>query len=388
VDNPFLSPSVISFCPGFLGLERGLARVTGTLRVAVYVEIEAFIIANLISGMQAGLVDAAPVWSDIKTFPAQHFYRKIHGIIGGYPCQPFSIAGKQRGAEDPRHLWPFILSHIAAIGPVWCFFENVRGHLTLGYDEVYRGLSDAGYAVECGLFTAEEVGAPHRRERLFILALSRGFVRSARAERARWEAWADAGWRSAKSEMADIESLGYIYRELKVQPNQRGINAFSDAAAGDSDELAHGDGLDEQVAGRRRSTRGGGVNLQTAINLWRTPVASPNENRSTKITPSQAARKHGEYLSVQVQKSWGTPASSEYKGSGGPGSKSHTHRLERGYLDAQVETYGQPAPDQNNTAGNTHEQLNPAWVAQLMGTTLEKTFFVPWAIALLNKPLP
>ena len=86
VDNPFKSPAILSFCPGLLGIERGLANVIGALRVVAYVEIEAFIIANLVAGMESGLVDPAPIWTDAKTFDAKPFRGRIHGIIGGYPC--------------------------------------------------------------------------------------------------------------------------------------------------------------------------------------------------------------------------------------------------------------------------------------------------------------
>ena len=139
-------------------------------------EIEAFICENLVAGMESGLLDPTPIWTDVKTFDPKPFRGKIHGYIGGYPCQPFSVAGKRKATEDPRHLWPYIQRHIEAIEPIWCFFENVRGHLTLGFDEVYRSLSDMGYAVECGIFTAEEVGAPHQRERLFILAIRKDYL--------------------------------------------------------------------------------------------------------------------------------------------------------------------------------------------------------------------
>ena len=169
MDNP---QTIISLCTGIRGLERGLERAIGKINVAAYVEIETFICENLLSGMESGLVAPAPIWTDVKTFPSEQFHGKIHGIIGGYPCQPFSVAGKQKGKEDPRHLFPHILEIIKSVRPVWCFFENVSGHLSLGYDEVYRSLSDLGYSVEAGIFTAEEVGAPHRRERLFILAIA------------------------------------------------------------------------------------------------------------------------------------------------------------------------------------------------------------------------
>ncbi|MDB5288560.1 MAG: putative site-specific methylase [Mucilaginibacter sp.] len=134
-------------------------------------EIEAFIIANLVGQMEAGLLDSAPIWTNVKTFDARPFRNKIHGIIGGYPCQPFSLAGERHGIEDERHLFPYILEQIKIIGPDWVFFENVGGHLSMGYGEVRRSISNLGYRVEEGIFTAEEVGAPHRRERLFIFGI-------------------------------------------------------------------------------------------------------------------------------------------------------------------------------------------------------------------------
>jgi DNA (cytosine-5)-methyltransferase 1 len=154
------------------GLERGIERAIGRVTVATYVEIEAFIIYNLVRQMEQGVVDAAPVWTDLKTFPAQQFYGKIDGIIGGYPCQPFSVAGLQKGTDDPRHLWPHIKIHIETIRPAWCFFENVANHLNIGYRQVRSDLESLGYAVKEGIYTAEEAGAPHERKRLFILALA------------------------------------------------------------------------------------------------------------------------------------------------------------------------------------------------------------------------
>jgi DNA (cytosine-5)-methyltransferase 1 len=171
VDSP---QNIISFCTGYGGIELGLHRISDSFRTVCYVEIELFPTANLVAKIEQGEMDAAPIWTDIKTFPAQAFSGKVHGIIGGYPCQPFSHAGQRKGTDDPRHLWPYIEQHIRTIRPVWCFFENVGGHLSLGFKEVFRSLRDMGYKVEAGLFTAAEVGLPHKRERLFILAYSKG----------------------------------------------------------------------------------------------------------------------------------------------------------------------------------------------------------------------
>lgn len=92
-------------------------------------------------------------------------------------CQPFSVAGRRRGEDDPRHLWPQVARIVSEVEPPFVFFENVPGHIALGLREVLADLSRLGYRVEdrkglpsVGIFSAEEVGAPHQRKRLFILA--------------------------------------------------------------------------------------------------------------------------------------------------------------------------------------------------------------------------
>jgi DNA (cytosine-5)-methyltransferase 1 len=162
--------NIISFCTGYGGIELGLRRAGVDVRVVCNVEIEAFVQANLVAKIEEGRMDDAPIYSDLKTFPARIFRGKIHGLIGGYPCQPFSSAGKRKGEDDPRHLWPYIRKHVRAIRPVWCFFENVRGHTTMGLWRVLSDLEEDGYRTEWGLFSAEETGAPHQRIRCFILA--------------------------------------------------------------------------------------------------------------------------------------------------------------------------------------------------------------------------
>ena len=162
--------NVISFCTGYGGLELGIRRAGVDIRTVCNVEIEAFVQANLVAKIEEGRMDDAPIWTDLKTFPASIFRGKVRGITCGYPCQPFSSAGKRKGEEDPRHLWPYIRRHIQAIGPSWVFAENVRGHTSMGLWRVLSDLEEDGYRTEWGLFSAEETGAPHQRIRCFILA--------------------------------------------------------------------------------------------------------------------------------------------------------------------------------------------------------------------------
>ena len=167
-------PTVLSLCTGYGGIERGLDLAGVEHQVIAHVEIEAFAIANLVAKMEAGKLDAAPVWSNLKTLPVEPFRDRVDILTGGYPCQPFSAAGKRLGEEDPRHLWPYIRDIIRAVRPVRCFFENVEGHISLGLREVISDLESLGYKVAWGIFSAREVGAPHQRKRVYIMADSEG----------------------------------------------------------------------------------------------------------------------------------------------------------------------------------------------------------------------
>ena len=91
-------------------------------------------------------------------------------LSAGYPCQPFSVAGNQKGAEDDRHIWPYIREIVAHKRPAWCVFENVYGHIGLGLDQVLFDLESEGYASRTFIVPACGVDAPHRRDRLWIVA--------------------------------------------------------------------------------------------------------------------------------------------------------------------------------------------------------------------------
>lgn len=95
-------------------------------------------------------------------------------ICGGYPCQPFSLAGRHRkGEDDPRHLWPWVKDAISVLKPRFAILENVQGHLTLGGTTVIKEITDIGYDCEWRLISAAGLGARHRRNRLIIVAYPR-----------------------------------------------------------------------------------------------------------------------------------------------------------------------------------------------------------------------
>lgn len=171
MDNPFKSPVVLSLCTGMRGLERGIERAIGPVRTIAYVETEAFAACNLVQQMEQGVLAPAIVHTNVKTINAEIFRGKIHGVTGGYPCVGESLIGLLKGINDERFLWPDFERIIKASRPVWGFFENVANHLNESFPYVLNSLHTMGYRVEAEIFSAVESGAPHTRERVFILAV-------------------------------------------------------------------------------------------------------------------------------------------------------------------------------------------------------------------------
>jgi len=177
----------ISLCSGYGGIDLGFKRAGLPIRTVTYVEIETFVCQNLVAKMEKGWIDVAPIWTNLKTFNWGLFNGKVDILSGGFPCQPFSQAGRRDGSEDPRHLWPYIVEGIKQLGrPPIVFFENVEGIIssklkgntwadpegTSVLHHVLKELERLGYEATAGVFSASEVGAPHQRKRVFILGVN------------------------------------------------------------------------------------------------------------------------------------------------------------------------------------------------------------------------
>ena len=174
-------PTYISLCSGYDGIGIGLKRAIPNLRTIAHCEIEAYAVANLIAKMEAGLLDACPVFTDLKQFPYRELRDKVTILSAGFPCQPFSSAGKRQATEDPRHLWPWIADGVTAMRPRYVFLENVEGIISAKTADgesvlkyVLGDLEERGYSCTWGVFSASEVGAPHQRKRVFILGYAKG----------------------------------------------------------------------------------------------------------------------------------------------------------------------------------------------------------------------
>jgi len=117
------------------------------------------------------------IHEDIQDLDGNIYRNKIDLLCGGLPCQPFSVAGKQRGKEDPRHLWPQMLRVIKQAQPAWIIIENVTGFITLSLDTVLHDLEAENYASQPFVIPACAVGGIHRRARLFIVSYAEHFRR-------------------------------------------------------------------------------------------------------------------------------------------------------------------------------------------------------------------
>ncbi|HDM8198687.1 TPA: DNA cytosine methyltransferase [Vibrio harveyi] len=114
-----------------------------------------------------------PIYRDIKEIHGDEFGH-VDIITGGYPCQPFSVAGSQKAQKDDRHLWPEMFRVIAHIRPTWVVCENVYGHVKLGLDCVLNDLESIGYTTRSFVIPSLATGGNHRRDRVFIVAYTSG----------------------------------------------------------------------------------------------------------------------------------------------------------------------------------------------------------------------
>lgn len=116
-----------------------------------------------------------PRWRDIRTLTGESFYertglRTVDVISGGFPCQPFSVAGKKEGIKDERYLWPEMLRVVKEVRPSWVVGENVSGLIRIALDEILGSLESIGYDARAYRFTASEIGAPFSGERIAVVA--------------------------------------------------------------------------------------------------------------------------------------------------------------------------------------------------------------------------
>jgi len=167
-------------------------------------------------------------WKDIKVYPDVREITKRQFeedgcelpevITGGFPCQPFSVAGRQKGSGDNRYLWPEMFRVIKEFKPRWIIAENVRGIINIQhgmvFERVHADLESQGYETQTFIIPAAGVGAPHRRDRVWIVANSRRTIRGQQSSRNKESIGSGASQETKRS--ADSDSVARSSEREKI----------------------------------------------------------------------------------------------------------------------------------------------------------------------------
>jgi len=219
-------------------------------------------------------------------------------LTGGFPCQPYSSAGKRLGKEDERHLWPHMLRVISEVKPTYVVGENVRGLTNwnggMVFEEVCIDLESQGYTVQPILLPACAVGAPHRRDRVWFVAYSNLYGRSKNTKSKQQEN--EKNTKQFKctynnKNVTNSNSIRQHERECnnEEQPSERGINAFNDT----SENVEHGAATYPKNIGQEHALENGELEgrrfrQSNKRGFWNTfpsqsPICSGDDGLSTEL---------------------------------------------------------------------------------------------------------
>ena len=333
-----------------------------------YIEWDKYCQQILAQRIKDGILDEAPIFRDIDDFIKSGAAKKYQGYVdvvtAGFPCQPFSVAGKKKGQDDDRNKWPQTIQCIRDVRPRYAFLENVPGLLSSGYfGEILTALAEAGFDARWCVLGADDVGAPHRRKRIWIKATSQ-----------------------------DPERSGCLHGEheegrVQVREQRESGSRGGERVSRNSQDVADSkhDGLDEGPNPRRikETTYNKGKwgpklqtgNLRDAV-MWPTPDTQNHRDGSKlrKDNNLDQGGRHGVSLHHAVdhaEKMWPTPTKSDHKGSG-PTMVRKDGKLRGDRLDY--------ATERNSDGSPTGGQLNPNWVEWLLGWPIGWTDLKPLAM--------
>ncbi len=187
--------------------------------------------------------DGFSLAEDIRKTDFSIYRKRIDILTGGFPCQPYSLAGKRKGTEDDRHLWPRMLEVIREIQPRWVVGENVDGIINwdrgMVFEQIQADLEAEGYEVQPIILPAASVGAPHKRDRVWFIANNPGTNERMRTNRNRQEEskerkrFSQSEFRAYCRNDGDANSERFQRRDIQREPGKTRINFIEPGAQGD-----------------------------------------------------------------------------------------------------------------------------------------------------------
>ena len=313
-----------SLCSGAGGLDMAVERMLGA-KTAWHCEIDpaaSKVLAHRYSGVPNHRDLTTTDWDAVEP---------VDILTGGYPCQPFSHAGRRKGTDDERHIWPHVREAIRRVRPRLTLLENVAGHRSLGFDRVLGDLAEDGMHVRWTSLRASDAGAPHQRERLFILVTP-----ADASDRASDREWARAQPRQGSAAATDTSGDRLIRgSELDLGPQQ------SELAA---PQRGHADRCDVEASGAR-------------VGLLPTPAAS-RSGRNQSPSPGAAIRPSLDMITDLLP----TPNAQDGNGGGRFNSDGHQSTLPgtvRELLPTPAAADGARGPDyqRRNRSGSGGDDL-------------------------------
>lgn len=291
--------NTLSICSGVgmldVGVHAGLERLAIKSRTTAYAEWDAYAASQLVALMEAGCLDAAPVWcGDLGRIDGQSLRGRVDAVIGGFPCQPHSVAGKREGTNDERWIWPAIVDLIRDTGAWLVVLENVRGLLSSGgMGPVLADLSGIGFHAEWTVLSAGEVGASHRRERVFIVGVANG-------QSGRFRELRESSGRDGQAD-GDHAQLEYAARHEQCGGRGRRVSKGSGALAQRSEPAEGCGGLaDSMREGLQRGKRGSWIDAKQ----WR-GAHGPTSERGGLFAPGPS---NPRWPDILRERPWLAPA--------------------------------------------------------------------------------
>ena len=260
-----------------------------------------------------------------------------HDILtAGYPCQPFSVAGKRRGEEDPRNIWPYVYEIVKRKHPTWCVFENVYGHVAMGLDKVLNEMEMEGYTTQTFIVPACSLDAPHLRNRLWIIAHSNRQSES-------------TSTKHGGEGQGELGSMADTHRKLDIEQNTRGYGEEKEIPREHRTE--DNPTRESSRTSSTRKSRDGHVADTPSTGLERQSEHSPSISCSGEKRSESRSETSGENAMADTQCMGREPRSEEREEFTGEESHGESdHRSSNGSEEEQARNWWQFEPNVGRVA--------------------------------------